>query len=73
MLAGASLVHNIYKPDLTIPGYEHAEDERGERNGATAPPADGRPLDAPRGAAPPPPPPAATVAALEKVLESKLK
>ena len=22
LLAGASLVHNVYKPDLTIPGYE---------------------------------------------------
>lgn len=27
MLAGASVVHNIYKPDLTIPGYE-AEPQR---------------------------------------------
>lgn len=24
MLAGAAVVHNIYKPDLTIPGYEEA-------------------------------------------------
>lgn len=25
MLAGAAVVHNIYKPDLTIPGYEAEE------------------------------------------------
>ena len=24
-LAGASVVHNYYKPDLTIPGYEKEE------------------------------------------------
>lgn len=24
MLAGASVVHHIYQPDLTIPGYEPA-------------------------------------------------
>ena len=26
-LAGASVVHNLYKPDLTIPGYENEEEE----------------------------------------------
>ena len=27
MLAGASVVHNLYKPDLTIPGYEPSTSE----------------------------------------------
>lgn len=28
MLAGASVVHYFYKPDLTIPGYEAPETKR---------------------------------------------
>jgi hypothetical protein len=27
-LAGASVVHNYYKPDLTIPGYLEKEEEK---------------------------------------------
>jgi hypothetical protein len=30
-LAGASVVHNLYKPDLTIPGYENEEEEEEEK------------------------------------------
>jgi hypothetical protein len=29
-LAGASVVHNYYKPDLTIPGYEKEEEKNGD-------------------------------------------
>ena len=33
MLAGASVVHNVFQPDLTIPGYELesavAQDQQG--------------------------------------------
>lgn len=29
-LAGASVVHNYYKPDLTIPGYEKEEKDGNE-------------------------------------------
>ena len=28
MLAGARVVHYVYKPDLTIPGYEAPETKR---------------------------------------------
>lgn len=31
-LAGASVVHNYYKPDLTIPGYEKEAEEEKDGN-----------------------------------------
>lgn len=56
MLAGASVVHNIYKPDLTIPGYEPSEDEG---DGAEAAAAAAAANESPPGAPPEGPPPAA--------------
>lgn len=36
LLAGASIVHNIYKPDMTLPPVEAADGNGGAGAGATA-------------------------------------
>jgi hypothetical protein len=33
MLAGASVVHNVFQPDLTIPGYEPEDLARQQQQG----------------------------------------